>query len=69
MRKKIVSVPAMAESSVVRLFGDVDRVTDSSPDTKVMFVIKTVVSRAIDSRFQSAAFYSLVEESVNKCVS
>lgn len=53
----------------MRLFEDVGRATESSPVKKVISVIWTVVSKAVDKDFQHAAFYMTVEQVIHKCVS
>lgn len=65
-RKQIASIPALAEDAAVRLFGDAGCAAESSPDTKVMSVIRTVVSRAATMAFQSSAFQTAVKRAVQK---
>lgn len=67
--EQIASIPALLEDAVVRLFGDAGRVTESTPDTKVISVIQTVVSRSLVNLFRSVAFYLALEGAVHKCVS
>lgn len=42
--KQIATIPALVKDAVVRLFDDAGLATESSPDTKVMSVIQTVVN-------------------------
>lgn len=65
----IASIPALVGGAVIRLFREAHRATELNPYTNVTSVIRTVVGRALAKGFRSAAFYSPVGESVNKCVS
>lgn len=68
VRKKITSIQGKVEDTVVRL-GDGGRATETSPDTKVIAVVQTVVNRAVPNAFRSAALYVAVEQVVLKCES
>lgn len=67
IREQVATIPALVDDALTRLFGDAGRSSDSSLDTKVIFVIPTVVSIALDNAIRSAAYYSAVEEAVQEC--
>lgn len=58
----------MPEEAVVRPFGDTGRSTETSPDTKVLFVVQTAPSRAVDEGLKTANFQGVMEQAVHKCV-
>lgn len=68
MRDQIAIFTALPEDGVVYLFGYVGRTTKSSPGTKVVSMLQTVVNRAVDKGFRSVAFYLTVEKAVHKSV-
>lgn len=57
------------ENNVVRLFGDAERATESSPDSKVSAVIHTVPKQSVGKAFYSSSFQSEVENAVKKSLS
>lgn len=59
---------ASIQDVFIHLFGNAGRGIDSGRDKKVVFVVQTVVSRALAKGFLSGAFYSAVEQAVHKCV-
>lgn len=69
LRKQFAVIPALVEDADIRLLGDVIRVTESISDTKVIPVIRTVVSRSLAKGFWNATFYLAVDGAVHKCVS
>lgn len=68
MRAQITSILVLVEDAVVRLFEEEAQAMESGPDAKLIFIIQTVVNRALTKRFQDAVFYSPVQEAVNNCV-
>lgn len=66
VREQIASIPALVENAVMRFFGNAGKVTESSPNTKVIPVIKTVVSGALAKDLRSAAACFAVEDAVHK---
>lgn len=69
VREQIASNLTVVEDAVVRFFGDANRATDSSPDTKVISLIQAAVSRYLAENFRGSAFYFTVGETVQKCAS
>lgn len=53
VRSKFANISGVVDDSFVRLIGDLGRATDSSPDTKVLSVIRTVVNRSVRKPFRS----------------
>lgn len=68
MCEKISSISALVVDAVIHLFRDARRATESCPNSEVISVIQTEVSRALAKGFLSAALYFTVEEAVLKCV-
>lgn len=64
----MAGIPGVVGNTVIRLFGDAGRPTESSPDKKLIHVIQTVVNSVLEKDFQSTAIYSVVQEAVQKCV-
>lgn len=56
--------PDTGTEAVLRLFGDAEPATKSSPDSKVLSVIRTVVNRSVTKAFQSSASQTAVENAV-----
>lgn len=56
VHKQIGSVPASVEDAVLRHLGDAGRAIKSSPDMKVIAVIRAAVNKAVAKTFQSAGF-------------
>lgn len=48
MRDRFVSSPDVAEDFTARLFGDLGKVTESSPDNEVVVVARRVITRSFD---------------------
>lgn len=65
MREQIASIPVSVEYAVLRLFCDAGCATESSSDTKVLSVIRTVVNTSVVKDFQSAASYTAVQWAVH----
>lgn len=68
MREQIISNSAWVEHPVLRLFANAGRATEFSLNTKMISVIQAVVDRALVKHFPSDAFYSVLEEAVQKRV-
>lgn len=58
--------PAPVQDTIVWFFGDVGSATESSPDTKVMSVIRTVVNQSVAKAWQSSTFQTAMEKEVQK---
>lgn len=54
MRNQIASMPALVADTVVWLFGDAEKATESGPDTKVSAVIRKVISPSVASALRSS---------------
>lgn len=67
-REQIASTRALVVDAGIHLFGDVSRATESRPDTELIFVKQTVVSRALTKCFRNDVVYSAVQEEAQKCV-
>lgn len=52
----------------MRLFGDTRHATETSPDTEVTFVIRTVVSLSVTSAYQGATLRMVVRPAVRKYI-
>lgn len=63
---QIASSSVLAEHKVARLFGDARRSMESSPWTKIMMVMQTVVNQSLSKAFQNSAFYGAVKRLVHK---
>lgn len=66
--EQISSIQAVAKVAVIGFSGGAGRDTEPSPDIKILSVIRTVVSRAVVKGFRIAAFYSAVEEALQKLI-
>lgn len=66
VRNQVTNIPALVEDSVVRLFGHVEPATKSAMDSKVMVLIRTVVSLSVPKAFQSSAFQTVVKQAVHR---
>lgn len=60
------SILALAGDAVVQLLSKAGGGTESSPDTKLMSVIRTVVNRSVAKAFQSSAFQIAAKRAVQK---
>lgn len=68
MSEQIASSTAMVKDAVIRFFGDASQARETSADTKVIFMIQTVLYRTLAKSFRSADFYSTVAEAVYRSV-
>lgn len=66
VRVQSISVLAVAEYAVKRLFGDIARATELRPNSTVLPVISTVTSRPVAKDLQSYAFHVSLEMAVQK---
>lgn len=66
VNEEIASIPALVRSAFLRLCDDAGRVTESSPVSKVVVMIRAIVISSIDKAFQNSTFQNVVEIAVQK---
>lgn len=68
MCEQIGSIQTLVADAFIRPFGDADQAPESRPDTKVIYVIQTVVNKALTKSSWSVAFSLQVKWAVQNRV-
>lgn len=68
VQKEIANIPSLVKHTIIRLFGDVGRYTESRLDTVAMWVIRTPMNRAVVKTLQSSTGRGTVDQAVQKFI-